>query len=170
MEVNQVELAVEEYEEKPIAAEVDVVSSVVKKYERKPWALISVLQDIQEGVGYLPENILRRVADEMGVSLRQIYGVATFFKSLNLTPQGKHTITICLGTACHVRGAGKILSEVADLLDVEPGETTEDGEFTLRAVNCLGACAIGPVMVVDGKYYGEVSASRAKGLLAECRS
>ena len=79
-------------------------------------------------------------------------------------------ITFCLGTACHVRGAGKILNEISSFLEVEPGETTEDGEFSLRAVNCLGACAIGPVMVIDGKYYGKMSASRAENLLVKCRS
>jgi len=147
--------------------ELDVVDLVIEKHERKPSALIAVLQDIQERVGYLPQDVLRRVALKMDISPRQIYGVATFFKSLNLTPQGKHTITLCLGTACHVRGGGRILSEISNFLDVEPDETTEDGEFTLRTVNCLGACAIGPVMVVDDKYYGKMSASRAKNLIGK---
>jgi len=170
MELNTVDLAIERREEEPQVMELDVVDLVVKRHKQKPWALISILQDIQDRVGYLPSDVLKRVAGEMDMSIPQIYSVATFFKSLNLKPQGRHTVTFCLGTACHVRGAGKIMTEVGNLLEIEPGETTEDGEFTLRAVNCLGACAIGPVMVLDGKYYGKMSAARAKVLLAECRS
>jgi len=142
--------------------ELNVVDVVVEKYEQKPSALISILQDIQEKIGYLPPDILKQVAKKIDISLRQIYGVATFYKSLNLTPQGKHTITLCLGTACYVRGANKILSEISRFLNIEPDETTEDGEFTLKTVNCLGACAIGPVMLVDAKYYGKMSPSKAK--------
>jgi NADH-quinone oxidoreductase subunit E len=110
------------------------------------------------------------VAEKMDIPLTQIYGVATFYKSLSLTPQGRHTVTFCMGTACHVRGTDRVLAEVGDLLGIEPDQTTADGEFTLKVVNCLGACAIGPVMVVDGKYYGKMSASRAKKLLAKRRS
>jgi len=145
--------------------ELDVVDLVVEKYKRKPSALVSILQDIQDNVGYLPTEVLKRVADKMDISYRQIYGVVTFFKSLNLTPLGKHTITVCLGTACHVRGGGKILSEISDSLNIKQDETTEDGEFTLRTVNCLGACAIGPVVVVDDKYYGKMTPSKVKKLL-----
>jgi len=147
--------------------EPNVVDPIVEKYEQKPSALIAILQDIQDKVGYLPPDVLGRVAKKMDISLRQIYGVATFFKSLNLTQPGQHTITLCLGTACHVRAGGRILSEISNFLDIEPDETTEDGFFTLRSVNCLGACAIGPVMVVDDKYYGKMSTSRAKSLLVK---
>ncbi len=150
--------------------ELSIADVVVDKYEQKPWALISILQDIQEEAGYLPPDVLRRVAEKMDIPLTQIYGVATFYKSLNLTPQGKHTVTFCTGTACHVRGADKVLAEVSDLLKIKPGQTTADGELTLRVANCLGACAIGPVMVVDGEYYGKMSASKAKKILIESRS
>jgi NADH-quinone oxidoreductase subunit E len=147
-----------------------MVDVVVEKYGQKPWALISILQDIQGEVGHLPPDALRSVAEKMDIPLTQIYGVATFYKSLSLTPQGRHTVTFCMGTACHVRGTDRDLAEVSDLLGIEPDQTTADGEFTLKVVNCLGACAIGPVMVVDGKYYGKMSASRAKKLLAKRRS
>lgn len=143
-----------------------IVDSAVKKYKQKPWALISILQSIQEEVGYLPPDFLKRVAKQMDIPLPQIYGVATFFKSLSLTPQGRHKITICLGTACHVKGGEKILTEITNLLKIKPDETTEDGEFTLKVVNCLGACAIGPAMILDDKYYGKMSASKAKKILA----
>lgn len=147
--------------------ELDVVDLVVERYEQKPSALVSILQDIQDKAGYLPTEVLKRVAEKMDISNRQIYGVVTFFKSLNLTPLGEHTITVCLGTACHVRGGGKVLSEISDSLDIESDETTEDGEFTLKTVNCLGACAIGPVVVVDDKYYGKMTPSKAKELLVK---
>ena len=150
--------------------ELDVVDSVVDKYERKPWALISILQDIQEEAGYLPPDALKRVAEQMDISLTQIYGVATFYKSLSLKPQGRHIVTFCTGTACHVRGADRVLREVSDMLGIEPGQTTADGEFTLKVASCLGACAIGPVMVLDGKYHGKMSASKAKKLLVKGRS
>lgn len=150
--------------------ELSMVDVFVDKHEKKPWALISILQDIQEETGYLPPDVLRRVAEKMEIPLTQIYGVATFYKSLSLTPQGKHIVTFCMGTACHVRGSDRVLSEVSELLGIEPGQTTADGELTLKVANCLGACAIGPVMVVDGRYYGKMSASKAKKLLVERRS
>ncbi len=150
--------------------ELNMVDGVVDKYEQKPWALISILQDIQEEAGYLPPEVLRRVAEKMDIPLTQIYGVATFYRSLSLTPQGRHIVTFCMGTACHVRGSDRVLTEVGDLLGVEPGQTTADGEFTLKVANCLGACAIGPVMVLDGQYHGKISASKAKKLLVKGRS
>ncbi|TET43098.1 NAD(P)H-dependent oxidoreductase subunit E [Candidatus Aerophobetes bacterium] len=145
------------------------VDLIVKKYKQKPWALVSILQDTQDNIGYLPEDLLRQVAKKMEIPLPQIYGVATFFKSLNLTPQGKHQITCCLGTACHVRGAPRVVDEITNLLKVEPGETTKDGEYTLKVVNCVGACAIGPVVIRDDKYYGKMSASKVKNLLVKHR-
>ena len=166
MAIDTIDLA----EQETSVSEFDVVDSTVEKYQKKPSALISILQDIQEVIGYLPPDVLKRVAEGMDIPLPQIYGVATFYKSLNLAPQGRHIITLCVGTACHVRGADKVLAEISELLEIEAGETTEDGEFTLRVANCLGACAIGPVMVVDGKYYGKMSASKAKKLLAKRRS
>ena len=150
--------------------QVDEVKLIVDKYSAKSWALISILQDLQDREGYLPRDILSEVAERMNVSLPQIYGVVTFFRSLSLVPQGKHTVTLCLGTACHVRGGAKILDEIARLLKIVPDETTVDGLFTLKVVNCLGACAIGPVMVVDDKYYGDMSASKVKKILDNYRN
>ncbi len=150
--------------------ELSSIDTIVDKHEYRPWAMISVLQDIQKEVGYLPNDVLRRVAEKMDIPLTQIYGVATFYRSLNLVPQGRHTATFCMGTACHVRGSDKLLSEVSGFLGVGPDQTTEDGEFSLKVTNCLGACAIGPVMVLDGKYYGKMTASKAKDILVKCRS
>jgi NADH-quinone oxidoreductase subunit E len=118
-------------------------------------------------VGYLPPDVLRQVAREMKVSVNQVYGVATFFKSLSLVPLGKHKVTVCLGTACHVRGGEKILAELDRVLKIKPDETTKDGKFTVKVVNCVGACAIGPVMIVDNQYYGKMTPAKVKGVLEQ---
>ena len=150
--------------------EFSMVDSIIDKHRCKSWALISILQDIQKQDGYLSQYVLRRVADKMEIPITRIYGVATFYKTLNLVPQGRHNITVCSGTACHVRGSNRLLKEIMSFLNVEPGGTTEDGEFTLNVVNCLGACAIGPVIVIDGEYHGKMSAPKTKNLLIKCRS
>jgi len=127
--------------------------------------LLSILQDIQKEYGYLPEEKLREVAVTLGMSLIDVYGVATFYKSFSLTPRGRHHIKVCLGTACHVRGSNRILKETERKLGIEPGETGENGEYSLETVMCLGCCAIGPVMVADNKYYGQMSPQKIDTVL-----
>lgn len=117
--------------------------------------LIAVLEDIQERYGYLPENMLRLVSKQSGRSLVDVYGVATFYRSFSLKPRGKHLVCACLGTACHVRGASRTVEELERQLGIKAGETTPDGQFTLETVNCLGACALGPVVVIDGHYFSK---------------
>ncbi len=129
--------------------------------------LISILQDIQCEYNYLPEEALRHVAKSLDLPLIQVYGVATFFKAFSLKPQGKHKCSVCLGTACHVRGAQPILGELERQLDIRSGETTEDMMFTLESVNCLGACALGPVVVVDGEYHGQMNTGKAKKMITK---
>jgi len=141
------------------------VGKIIDKYQEKRTALISILHDIQDRYEYLPEEALRKVASRLQMDLNDIYGVATFYKSFSLVPQGKHFITLCLGTACHVRGGPKILREVKKLLNIEPGQTTADKQISLNVVNCLGVCAIGPVMFVDGKFYGEMNPVKAKRMI-----
>ncbi len=119
--------------------------------------LISTLQDIQEHYKYLPEEALREVAKASGIALRDVYGVATFYSAFSFTPKGKHIITVCLGTACHVRGGVRIVDVLSKNLGINPGETTKDLQFTLETVNCLGCCAIGPTVVLNGKYYGQMT-------------
>jgi len=119
-------------------------------------ALIAVLQDVQDEYGYLPEQALRAVADEADRPLVDVYGIATFYHCFSLKPRGRHVISACLGTACHVRGASQIVQEFQRQLGIEVGETTPDREFTLETVRCLGACALGPVVVVDGHYFCNV--------------
>ncbi|MFQ6133115.1 MAG: NAD(P)H-dependent oxidoreductase subunit E [Armatimonadota bacterium] len=145
------------------------VDAILEEHGAEPWALVAVLQQIQEREGFLSEGSLRHVALRMNMELPQVYGVATFFKSLRLRPEGKHEVVVCCGTACHVRGAPRIANEISSFLDVRPDETTDDGLFTLKVVNCLGVCAIGPVVVVDGEYHGAMTPLKAKELLDEYR-
>jgi NADH-quinone oxidoreductase subunit E len=138
---------------------------IVDKYQEKRAALISILHDVQDRYRYLPDEALKLVASRLHMDINEIYGVATFYKSFSLVPKGKHSITVCLGTACHVRGGPKMLRELKALLGVEPGQTTADRQFSLNVVNCLGVCAIGPVMLRDGKFYGEMTPTKAKRII-----
>lgn len=127
--------------------------------------LIAILEEIQAEYAYLPEAALRLVAKETGRSLADIYGVATFYKAFSLKPKGRHCISVCLGTACHVRGAQKIVEEFSQELGIKPGGTTPDNEVTLETVNCLGACALGPTVVADGHYFPHVSKSKVSEII-----
>ena len=141
------------------------VKSFVTKHRSEKKALISVLQDIQEEYNYLPQEALRIVSVTLGIPLIDIMGVATFYRAFSLEPRGKHLITVCLGTACHVRGGSKILDEFEKKLNIHAGETTEDRHFTLETVACLGCCAIGPVVVVDDNYYAQTTIRKVSSIL-----
>jgi len=130
-------------------------------------ALISILQDIQAEYHYLPEEALRHVAKRLNLPLIQVYGVATFFKAFSLKPKGKHQCAVCTGTACHVRGAGRVLEEFERKLDIKSGETTDDMEYSLETVNCVGACALGPMVIIDGEYYGLMNSGKVKKTLKD---
>ena len=146
------------------------VDTLIDKYNADQRALISLLLDIQDQFYYLPQEALERVADKVGVPSVQVYQVAKFYKAFSLTPRGKHLLTVCVGTACHVRGGDRLVDQLGRLLKVEPGETTEDKLFTLQTVNCLGCCALGPVMVVDGTYYGKMTATKIDKVLDKYRN
>lgn len=152
-----------------IARAADFAQQVVSDYEATPDNLIAILQDIQAEYRYLPEAALKQVAGSLDLPLIQVYGVATFFKAFSLTPRGKHTVTVCMGTACHVRGGRSVLEEMERQIGIGNGQTTRDGLFSLESVNCLGACALGPVVVVDGRYHAKMSAGKIKKLLDEYR-
>jgi NADH:ubiquinone oxidoreductase subunit E len=145
------------------------VDEILEGKEGHSSELIEILQDIQKNYNYLPEEALREVADKLNVAPIEVFRVANFYKAFTLKPRGKHLVTICLGTACHVRGAPKFLDEVAGQLGVKPGETTEDGQFTVEGVNCLGACALGPVVIMDGKYYDHMTTAKLRKLIQETR-
>ena len=145
------------------------VLSIVEKHNEDRGGLIAILEEIQTKYGYLPEKSLRIVSDITHRSLVDVYSVATFYRSFTLKPRGKHLVRACLGTACHVRGAPRIVSELEAQLGIKAGETTSDKEFTFETVNCLGACALGPVVVIDGHYFSKVRKSRISQLLDEAR-
>ena len=145
------------------------VEEIIREYDSSRDSLISILQDVQSEYRYLPESILKLVARKLGLPLIQVYGVATFFKAFSLKPRGKHLLSVCLGTACHVRGAPAVLDAVERELCIEPGETSEDMQFTLETVNCLGACALGPIMVVDGEYHGQIVPGKVQATINRCK-
>ena len=141
------------------------VAAVIDKYNADKGQLISILQVVQSELYYLPKEALIQVSDTMGIPLSQVYSVATFFKAFSLTPRGKHLINLCLGTACHVRGASKVLEQIERSLKISRGETTGDYKFTLETVNCMGCCALGPVVNIDGEYFGQMSAGKVDSIL-----
>lgn len=146
------------------------IDSFIANHEGEQGALISILEDIQDRYHYLPEEALRAVARGTGRSLVDIYGVATFYKAFSLAPRGKHLVSVCLGTACHVRSASDIVDEFATRLGLRPGETGPDGEFTLETVNCLGTCALGPIVTVDGRYFSRVTRPDVKKIIRAARA
>jgi NADH:ubiquinone oxidoreductase subunit E len=144
------------------------ILQIVKRHNGRG-SLIGILKEIQDLYSYLPEEALRLVAQEAGRSLVEIYGVATFYRLFSLKPRGKHLILACSGTACHVRGGPTIAGEIQKELQVQAGETTPDGEITFETVNCLGACALGPIVVVDGHYFSNVTRPMVKDILDRTR-
>lgn len=145
------------------------VKSYITKYNNEKKALISILQDIQEEYNYLPQEALEIVSGTLGIPLIDIIGVATFYRAFSLEPRGKHIITVCTGTACHIRGGPKILDAFEKKLNIEAGNTTEDSQFTLETVACLGCCAIGPVVVVDSDYHAQTTIRKVNPILKKYR-
>lgn len=144
------------------------INQIIAKYQGDQSALIQMLLEIQRENRWLPKPVLARLSQKLGIPISQIYHIATFYKAFSLIPQGRHTVSVCLGTACHVRGAPRLLDRVTDTLKINPGETSVDYKFTLKTVNCLGCCALGPVMVVDGEYYGKPSTKEIEKVIANC--
>ena len=148
----------------------DGLQQILQGREGKPHQLVEVLQDIQEKHGYISEEVMWIVSEKLAVPLIEVFRVATFYKAFSLVPRGEHIVTVCSGTACHVRGSFLLLTEAMNQLGVDPGETTEDGLFTLECVNCLGACAIGPVVVLDGVYHPQMTPGKLRKLIQSVRS
>jgi NADH-quinone oxidoreductase subunit E len=141
------------------------VDKILDSYNRDKSMLISILHDIEDTYNYLPKTALEQVADRLKLPMNQIYGVATFFKAFHLTPRGEHLIHVCLGTACHIRGGPQVLEAIERKLNIKAGETTKDLAFTLERVNCLGCCALGPVVVIDKKYFANMNPTKTLSLL-----
>ncbi|MBL7208547.1 MAG: NAD(P)H-dependent oxidoreductase subunit E [Dehalococcoidia bacterium] len=136
------------------------VDAVIDKYQGDKSSLIQILLDVEAQLHWLPKSALRWVSERLGVPLAQVYNIATFYKAFNLLPQGRHVALVCLGTTCHVQGGPRLLDKVEQVLGIKPGETTPDQKFTLQTVNCLGCCALGPVMVVDGDFHGKLAVTK----------
>jgi NADH-quinone oxidoreductase subunit E len=141
------------------------VRAAARTYGGRTRAVIQILQDLQGRFRWLTPETLQAVAEELGVPLAHVYSVATFYRSFSLAPRGRHKCTVCMGTACHVRGGAAILERFERQLGLKAGQTTADGEITLERVNCLGACALAPLAVVDGRYYGKMSEAKADEVL-----
>ncbi len=143
----------------------EALNALLENYTGLPSELIPILQDVQDVFSYVPEQAMKRVAQFLNVADSAVYGVVTFYAQFYLTPQGKHKIKVCQGTACHVRGADEILKAIEAELGVSAGESTADGEFTLERVACFGSCALAPVVVLNDKVYGNVTPDQAVTLL-----
>ncbi len=148
-----------------MSIDINKTKDIVRKYPKKDSSLIPILQDINAEYNYLPCDALKLIGDELGVPLSKIFSVSTFYKAFSLKPKGKKIIKVCMGTACHIRGAPLLVDELEKELNIKAGETTEDLEFTIEAVNCVGACAMAPVIVVNEQYYGNVKPDEVKKIL-----
>jgi len=133
---------------------------IIDRYERSEESLLAILQDFQREFHYVPEDGIRRLSEVMEVPESKIYSMGTFYKALSLTPRGRHTIKVCTGTACHLKGAPQILETLERELEVKRNGTTADGEFTLECVNCVGACAMAPLILIDEEYHGQTRSSK----------
>ncbi len=147
--------------------EVSKIDSIIQQYGARESAILGILQDIQTEEKYLPKEALEYVSQKMNIPLVQVFRIATFYNALSLKPRGKHKIDVCLGTACHVRGGGRILEKLERELGIPVGETTKDKKFTLESVRCLGCCSLGPVAVIDGKVFGRLGQDKVPSLLKE---
>lgn len=145
------------------------VKKICVEYKGKTDQLIGILQDVQRAYNYLPREALEQVSKDLEVPMSRIYSVATFFKAFSLDPRGKHHICLCMGTACHVRGAPKVLDEIERTIGIKAGETDRDLNYTLETVNCVGACALGPVAVVNGEYHGKLDMQKVSKMIKDMK-
>jgi len=143
------------------------LDEIIRATGNRRSGVIPILQEIQTNYNYLPEDTLRYVAKQLDMPLIDLYGIASFYHAFSLKPRGKHLVQVCLGTACHVRGAHRVLDEMKRRLHIEPDDTTEDKKFTLKTVNCLGACALGPIVVVNEDYHGNTRVQKVNSILAK---
>ncbi|MFP3975271.1 MAG: complex I 24 kDa subunit family protein [Dehalococcoidia bacterium] len=150
------------------AVETSTVEGIINRYSGDSSALIQVLLDIQRENRWLPKDTLKLVSQSLGVPLTQVYHIASFYKAFSLIPKGRNQVTVCLGTACHTRGAPRLLDRVSTSLKLNPGETSEDMRFSLDTVNCLGCCALGPVMMVGEQYYSNPSTEELENIFSAC--
>ncbi|MEZ4998267.1 MAG: NADH-quinone oxidoreductase subunit NuoE [Bacteroidales bacterium] len=147
--------------------DLDKIHEICDSFDNEPLELINVLHRTQEHFGYLPAEVQEAIAAKLNISTAQVYGVVTFYSFFTMTPKGKHPISICMGTACYVRGAEKVLDEFRKELSIQVGQTTADGKFSLSSLRCVGACGLAPVVLVGEKTYGRVAPDDVKAILKE---
>ena len=145
------------------------IDSIIERYQGKESAILAILQDIQAKEKYLPKETLEHLGERLHIPSSKIYRIATFFRAFSLMPRGRYEIVVCLGTACHVRGGQRIKDQFTMELGIRSGETTPDRNFTLETVNCLGVCAAGPVVAIDGQYFGKMSSTKVEETLKKFR-
>ncbi len=143
----------------------DRVNAIIDRYMEEQGALIQILLDVHQEYNWVLPEAAKLISDRMDIPITQVYRVASFYKALSLTPRGKHLVKVCLGTACHVRGGVGVMDRVSQIMGIQDGDTTKDGRFTVERVNCLGCCALGPIMTVDGEYYGKMIPEKVDGVL-----
>ncbi len=148
---------------------VDIIKNICKKYKDEPSPLMLILSDTQKEYGYIPLEVQEVISEELNIPVSDIYGVVTFYSFFSLTPKGRYVIGVCLGTACYVKGGQNIIDKFSELLKIRPGQTTEDGLFTLDALRCIGACGIAPAISINGKVYPKVTLSQVKTIIEEYR-
>jgi len=141
------------------------IDEIIDRYPAEQGVLIQLLLDMQSEFNWIPKEAIVRISEELGIPVSQIYRVASFYKAMSLIPRGKHIVNVCLGTACHVRGGARIMDKVEEALEIRAGETSKNMTFSLERVNCLGCCALGPVVVVDKEYHGKLTPSKVKEIL-----
>ena len=151
-------------------AAVKQITEIVNRYKGEGTPLMMILSDIQKEYGYIPLEVQELVSDLTGIPVSEIYGVVTFYSFFSLTPKGKYVIGVCLGTACYVKGSQLVIDKFEELLKIKPGETSEDGLFTLDALRCVGACAIAPAVSINGKVYPMVQVGQVEGIIKEYRA
>jgi len=142
---------------------------ILEKYPKDKRYTLAILQDIQRNYDYIPKEAISEVSNYIESPLSEVYTIATFYKALSLKPKGKYVIKVCNGTACHIRGSDKVLDAIKSSLNIQPGDTSEDGLFSIEIVNCVGACALAPVMVINDKYYGNMTKDKVHQVLDEIR-
>lgn len=145
------------------------IIALIEQYKEESSPLMMVLEAIQKKFGYIPLDVQELVAEKLGMPFSEVYGVVTFYNFFSLNPKGKYVIGVCLGTACYVKNAQMVLDKIEQLLKIKPGETTEDGLFTIEALRCIGACALAPAMSINGKVYGQVKPNQIEGILNSYR-
>ncbi|MCJ7522091.1 MAG: NAD(P)H-dependent oxidoreductase subunit E [Dehalococcoidia bacterium] len=151
-----------------VIATASKVDEIIDKHGKNDSQLIQILLEIQREYNWLPKEALLWLSERLGVSINRIYQIATFYKAFSLVPRGRHLVRVCMGTACHVRGSMTLSDRASQLLNIDPGETTKDMRFSFETVNCLGCCALGPVIVIDGEYHSKPSTPELEKLLNEC--